>query len=108
MRRVKQGVRRLTRLFRTRRNLPECAENLPVKVTFCRPGIEQLEDRTLLSAGPAPLDALFAPRTGVLGDTTQVAVVNAVPLSSFAAFAQGQPVPAQVVIVDPAVTDYAA
>ena len=67
----------------------------------------------MLSASSAQLDTVLAPRAGVLGGTTAIAMVNSavsvsVPLSSFAAFVQGQPAPSQVVIVDGAVPNYDA
>src|SRR5262245_13194359 len=45
------------------------------------PCVEPLEDRTLLSVSPARLDGILAPGSGVLGDTTGIAVANAAYLS---------------------------
>ncbi len=107
MRNGTRGFRKSPRSFRARRKDPECVKNSPFRVVdVYSPGIESLEDRTMLSTSWAQLDSVFAPRTGVLGDTTAIAVVNSVPLSSFAAFVQHQPAPSQVVIVDGAVPNY--
>src|SRR5262249_13766423 len=103
-----QIFRKSTQFFRARKKHPECAKNPPVmfKIKIYKPGIELLEDRTMLSASSALLDNVLAPRTGALGDTAAIAVVDSVPLSSFAAFVHGQPAPSQVVIVDGAVPNY--
>ena len=97
-----------------------------------RTGFERLEDRTMLSgitsdqmsglghrlltAGGlgAQLDSSNRPGQDLLRIAPApqgslpggAAVVDAVPLSSFPAFAQGQPAPMQVVIVDGAVPNY--
>jgi len=104
MRTFEPGLQKLTRLFRARKKkYPERVENDFARASFFRPCTERLEDRTLLSVSPALLHTVSAPQSGVLGDA---AVVNAVPLSSFPAFAQSQPAPTQVVIVDGAVPNY--
>src|SRR5438477_215781 len=66
------------RALRRRRKGREHLRRAPAWDVFFRPFIEILEDRTLLSADLAQLDGIIAPRTGVLGDATGLAVVNAV------------------------------
>src|SRR4051812_33018126 len=110
----------LRRVFRKSTQSSSAQNNLPVwvkkstdKAKLIRSMIEALEDRTMLSASSAQLDTVLAFRAGVPGGTTATAMVDSavsipVPLSSFAAFVQGQPTPSQVVMVDGAVPDYDA
>ena len=107
MRNATRSSRTSPRLFRARKKRPEGVKNGPFKfVELYRPSIESLEDRTLLSSNWARLDTVFIPRAGVTGDTTAIALVNSVPLASFAAFVQGHEAPSQVLIVDGAVPNY--
>jgi len=103
---VTQSFLKSTRFLRTRTKRPESDKKTPASIRVYRPGIEFLEDRTMLSATSAHFDTVLAPRTDALGDTTAIAVVNPVPLSSFAEFAHNHPAPLQVVIVDPGVANY--
>ena len=64
------------RLFQKRKHYPERTRRHPEKYSFLKPGIEQLEDRTLLSVSPALFDAILMPQSRILGDAAQVAVVN--------------------------------
>ncbi len=107
MGRVAQAFRKSTQFLQARSKRPESDMKTPARIRAYRPGIEFLEDRTMLSVNSAHLDTVLAPRTDALGDTTAIAVVNSVPLSSFAEFAHDHPAPSQVVIVDAGVANYA-
>src|SRR5947209_19530237 len=54
------------RLFQARKTHPERRTKFAEKISFYRPGIEHLEDRTLLSASPGRLEAIFGPETSGL------------------------------------------
>src|SRR3954447_3106475 len=113
MQNMRRVFRTPTRSSRASVKHPGCVKRPPDKARLFHSVFDILEDRTMLSAGSAQLDTFLAHRAGVPGGTTAMAMVDSavpfsVPLSSFAAFAQGQPAPSQVVIVDGAVPDYDA
>src|SRR3954470_502378 len=113
MNKIRRIFRKSTRSSSTQKNQPGLVKKSTGKARLIRSMIEALEDRTMLSASSTQLDTVLASRAGVPGGTTATAMVDSalsipVPLSSFAAFVQGQPAPSQVVMVDGAVPDYDA
>src|SRR4051794_24844323 len=70
----------LKQAFQRRKQRRGYINKIPGWARFFSPAIEVLEERTLLSANPVQLDGIFAPGNGVPGDTTGIALVNAVSL----------------------------
>lgn len=108
MRTLKKRVQKMTGFFRgPKAKRAEREEQRFSRLNFIRPYIERLEDRTLLSGNTA-LSPFSAPLSRLSDGASEMAAVNVVPLSSYPSFVHNESAPAQLVIADAAVRDYAA
>src|SRR4051794_29750446 len=80
MRKFRSVFWALARTFKRQRGARNRLPASSTRVSFFTPFLELLEDRTLLSASPAPPGGFLAPPNGAPGDLTGIAVVTAAPL----------------------------